>query len=370
MRGHLIRYSEDEKDEIAKTILVFMLKPMFGKPAFVCRMIPIFKISVQILQESIIAIAKIVHEANGSVCCLICDNHPINRKTFSEFHLEGQSSWKGSILPESEVFLLNDPVHLFKSIRNNWMTEKNGILSLKFRDNAIIGKWQDIVQLYNSEKMNVVKLTRLSHKAVHPTSLERQHVSFMANALHEKTVAALRPQQRETSELLNIFVQMWNMINIKRKDSDIRLNDVNRAPFLTTSDSRFDFMIDFANAINLMPGGKGWSRQMSLTSETKLAVANTVNGLVELMRLLLSEDHQYVLPGIFQTGRLEGEFGVYRRVEYSFLIISLFMIICLIFMVCLVFNLISIIVILTDSLAVETTSLPLNKWRTVSRCNK
>ena len=51
---------------------------------------------------------------------------------------------------------------------------------------------------------------------------------------------------------------------------------------------------------------------MSWTSETKVALVNSLNGLVEVITLLLSEGHSYVLRGIFQSDRLEGEFGVYR----------------------------------------------------------
>ncbi|XP_047146817.1 uncharacterized protein LOC124819347 isoform X1 [Hydra vulgaris] len=61
-----------------------------------------------------------------------------------------------------------------------------------------------------------------------------------------------------------------------------------------------------------MPGGKGWKRNKSFTSETKISFSNMLYGIVDLIRKLLNEDHQYVLPGIFQTDRLEGEFGIYR----------------------------------------------------------
>ena len=53
---HLIGYSEDNPAEIAKTILWFMIKPMFGKPAFVYHMVPIYKLSVNFVQNLIVEI--------------------------------------------------------------------------------------------------------------------------------------------------------------------------------------------------------------------------------------------------------------------------------------------------------------------------
>ena len=99
-----------------------------------------------------------IHEEGGKVFCLIRDNHPINRAVFSIFRVDGLPPWKGSIHSGHEVFLLNDPVHLFKSIRNYLMTEKTGLMNLQFRGNVFTGKWQDIVELYNCDKPMLSKL--------------------------------------------------------------------------------------------------------------------------------------------------------------------------------------------------------------------
>lgn len=310
--GHIIGYSEDKSDEIAKTILVLMLKPMFGKPAFVCRMIPTFKLSVGTLENAIRNVTKQVHEEGGTVFCLMCDNHPTNRAVYSNFRVEGLPPWKGSVHQDHEVFLLHDPVHLFKSIRNNWMTEKTSVISITFRGRNLTGNWREVIELYDCEKTNVVKMTKLSFKAVHPSSVERQKASLMTDVLNEKTVAALRTKNLKTFEFLEVLVTLWNMLNVKSSNAHVRLNDNNRMPFTSADDDRLAYITDFAAAIHDMPGGRGWNRHNSFTSETKIALSNTLNGLASVIRHLLSEDHSYVLPGIFQSDRLEGEFGIYR----------------------------------------------------------
>ena len=67
-----------------------------------------------------------------------------------------------------------------------------------------------------------------------------------------------------------------------------------------------------------MTGGKGVKRHCSLTSETRNAVVLTLQGIVHLIQHLLSLDHTYVLPGHFQSDRLEAEFGMYRYIFNCF----------------------------------------------------
>ena len=52
---------------------------------------------------------------------------------------------------------------------------------------------------------------------------------------------------------------------------------------------------------------------MCLTEDTSYALHLTLKGIVALIKLLLTKGFTYVLPGIFQSDRLEGEFGIYRQ---------------------------------------------------------
>ena len=98
-----------------------------------------------------------------------------------------------------------------------------------------------------------------------------------------------------------------------------RLYDANRNPVSEVDDPRITFVSSMKAAVADMPGGKGFGRIMSLTSETRNALAQTLHGLIYIIRRLLRENHAYVLPGIFQSNRLEGEFGIYRYMSATFL---------------------------------------------------
>ncbi|XP_065659062.1 uncharacterized protein LOC136083583 [Hydra vulgaris] len=104
------------------------------------------------------------------------------------------------------------------------------------------------------------------------------------------------------------------MLNVKRKGCDVLLNDTNRSFFQTLND-RFKEILAYADATSKMSEGKGFIHYNTFTPEPKHALVNTLQGLVELIKKLLSEDHRYVRPGIFQTDRLKGEFGIYRQLS-------------------------------------------------------
>ena len=69
---------------------------------------------------------------------------------------------------EPRFYLLHDTVHLFKSIRNNWITEKSERLKLVWNNEEIIGKWSDVIAIYDAGKHNTLQRTRLSYSAVYP----------------------------------------------------------------------------------------------------------------------------------------------------------------------------------------------------------
>ena len=137
----------------------------------------------------------------------------------------------------------------------------------------------------------------------------------MCAVFNERTVAALRADQlNDTADFLELLVKLWNILNIKRKDAGKTMNDPNRAPLCQADDPRINLIESMTAAFADMPRGKGFGRRTSLTSETRNAVVQTLQGMLYLVKYLLDGSHAYVLPGIFQSDRLEGELGIYRCV--------------------------------------------------------
>ena len=71
-------------------------------------------------------------------------------------------------MPKEGLFLLFEYVHLIKSIRNNWITEKSQELECEFQNQKFTAKWKSLVDLYDLEKQEIVKLSPLYEVSVFP----------------------------------------------------------------------------------------------------------------------------------------------------------------------------------------------------------
>ena len=175
--------------------------------------------------------------------------------------------------------LLQDTVHLFKSFRNNWITEGKQQLKLKppGKQQPILGKWSDICAIEAEERELPIRTTNLDFASCHPTPISRQKVKLALNVFNEKTIAALRMRgKQETAEIVDIVLRMWKYSNIKNPYLHIRLNDEDRRPFTSPNDERLSFLQSLAHSIVDMRGGRGSSRIQSLTAETRQAMFSTL----------------------------------------------------------------------------------------------
>ena len=326
LRGnHLIGYSEDEPKKAARTILAFMVRPLMGGKSTVVRLIPIFTLKADFLYNQLLCLLDIISEVGGRARAVICDCHATNQKCYkmlvNNFSNDHQKPWKirSPSDSNSSLFLLFDPTHLIKNIRNNWITERQKELTLRspVSDRLITGAWNDIISLYENEKNNIVKMTGLTYSACFPTTVERQNVSLVGKVFSEKVVAALALQgHASTAEVIGSILRMWKILNVKAPGLHIRLNDYDREEITKKDHKSLKYLEKISESIREMPAGRGRLRLKSLTYETRDALTQTLKGLVELSHVLLEDKTmRYILLGFFQSDRLEGEFGVYRQMS-------------------------------------------------------
>ena len=148
--------------------------------------------------------------------------------------------------PTRVWFLLFDPVHLLKCIRNNWITEKTRTLSI---DGATFGCFDDVRELYISERANALKTASLTHSAVFPSKLQLQNVQHVLRVFNEKVVAGLRLKgKHETADFIDQVLVWWKIQNVSAKGQDIRMRDPSRA-VQTPSSNNLQYYLDlFTNA--------------------------------------------------------------------------------------------------------------------------
>ena len=172
-------------------------------PAFVARLFPLSSLTGTFLLEQVSIISKLIHDSSGFVFLVMNNNLRTNQNFFKLMHEKHGTVTEFSINHPVQnsvftcLFLLYDPTHLVKNIRNNWTTEKTK--SLSFRDPTtqqnIIAKRTDLTQLYKClSESGRLNMTKLNYQTLYPDSFEKQKVPLVVDVFNEKTVAALNMQ--------------------------------------------------------------------------------------------------------------------------------------------------------------------------------
>ena len=144
-------------------------------------------------------------------------------------------------------------VHLFKNIRNNWITEKTQTLTFFDIDTneEVFAYWKDLISIHKSEEITDLKLTKLDYRTLYPNNFEKQKVSLVCNVFNEKTCIALEQQKNTgTENFVKNVTRLWHMLKIRSTSIGHRLNDVDRLPFSDPNDERFYFILKMATILN------------------------------------------------------------------------------------------------------------------------
>ena len=319
-RGHhLIGHSVDKPEKAAKTVLGLMLESLFGGPAFMARLLPVFSLDGELLFDQIKKLIKIIHDAGGFVFLVMCDDLRANQRAYSLFREEigvfDVFAVNHPIVnPNFDIlYLLHDPTHLFKNIRNNWVTEKMKTIDFiaPFSREISQARWSDLIEIYKNEAPCPIKQTKLSYATLYPTNFEKQKVSLAVNVFNEKTVAVL--SEKATGVMVKNVTKMWNILNVKTTSAGHRLNDPDREPITDANDPRLSFLLEIGHCFNEMKS-KYTHRVRSLTIDTSNALFLTLTGLVHMTKMFLIKfNFEYVLLGQFQSDPIEGAYGGFRQ---------------------------------------------------------
>ena len=322
--NHVVGFSCDDSSKAARTVVAIMIAPSMGKPAFVCRLILVYSLTHDFLYEQVLKVIELLHKNGGFSYLLMCDSLRTNQACFKLFQKTfGSEDIYSCNHPVSNdefsiLFLLYDPSHLLKNIRNNWQTEKMQKLKFTCPDDGriVTALWKDLINIYKSEEHLIIKSTKLNYATLFPTNFEKQKVCLATNVFNEKTVAELTSHgYSDTAMFVEHVTRLWNCLNVKTTDAGRNLNDSNREPCRSLEYERLMFIDDMGEQFKKMDASlsKYKGRVICLTVYTSNALHLTLKGIVALIKLLLTKGFTYVFPGIFQSDRLEGEFGIYRQ---------------------------------------------------------
>ena len=127
--------------KLANTVLSYMVVCMYGGPKFLCKMLPVKELNADFLFEQTNILLENLKEAGAKVIAIVCDGNRVNQAFFKKF--DTIFPW----LTKDNLFLLFDYVHIFKNIRNNWITEATQELEFYLNDQKYTARWSDIRKL-------------------------------------------------------------------------------------------------------------------------------------------------------------------------------------------------------------------------------
>ena len=215
------------------------------------------------------------------------------------------------------MFLIYDYINIFKNLRNNWISEALKLLSFHIDAREYLACWS--INLYEEDKKNPIRLTKLTRTSIYPKPLQRQSVSLVHQVFNEKTRASLKEPSAKINISLGtlLFVQIisdwFKIMNIKDKFIHQRVNDKLLSPWSQNCES-FTYLEKVCDVIASCQWEGGCLRQQKLTKFTaSVFVVTTKNVISATNYLLRNYDFQYVLPAAFSQNPFEKFFGQTRQ---------------------------------------------------------
>lgn len=323
--GVLFGYAADHPGERATTLLCIMAKCFFTNKKFLVKVLPCHALNAQFLYQTVTTVISSLEKSGAKVFALINDNNRVNQSFFRIFNkMSPATPWMvtSPTNPQQPLFLIFDPVHLLKNIRNNWVTDKTQTLTFYSSDTVKEANWKHLVELHQHEEKTLVRLSKLTKASVAPSNIEKQKVSLVVNVFNDQTAAALRTSSmsntgwNETADFIDSVIKLWKLMNCKSRWQSIRLRDPDRKAIDNTADGEAarQLLLEWALKAQMMRASK--VRMKCLTQDTADALVWTCRCLADISKFLLETStsirHTYVCLGFFQQDDLERHFGHFR----------------------------------------------------------
>lgn len=317
---NLVGLAENNPNELAKTVLSFMISSPFGKFKEIVRLLPVSGLSGEFLKTMTIEIINFVQQCNFTVISVITDNNRINQNMYKL--LSNSNTMPNPADPSKSIFLTYDSVHVFKNINNNWLNRKDNLKTFIYPDFTDLNKtkracFEHLRMFHRNEQLSIIKRAhKLSNKTLYPNNFERQNVTLADNIFHESTIVALTLEEeyKDTADFLQIIRHWWDIVNTKSTiKGKIKLNKWS-GPISSIDDEKIVFLNQFT--IWLTKWHELNNNDFSLSKDTNAALLRCTLSLIEIIAYSLQHfTITYVLPGKFQTDKLEERFGQYRRLS-------------------------------------------------------
>lgn len=313
--SHILGLSDNRPEDQATSALVIEIVCLHGGPKLVLRIHPVYKLNSQELTEQVLEAMAAVLKCGGLPLSLVCDNCPLNQAVYKKLQGPGKTRIPSLGI---DIYCTYDYVHVFKNIRNNWITEKTQRLKFTLNGTEYVAAWDDVKALYKEDCSNSLRLTRLTHTSVFPKPLQRQSVPLVCQVFNQKTVSAFKslesrvPHEKGTPILIGMVADWFSMNNVKSQFAEHRFRDSLRAPWTPNCPS-FTRLNEICAVISSCTA-TGLLRVNQLTKFTGQAfIVTTQSNIAAAKCLLVDHGFIYVIPACFSQDDLEKFFGKSRQ---------------------------------------------------------
>ena len=208
-------------------------------------------------------------------------------------------------------FLMFDPPHLIKCIRNN-------LMKYIFKFGNLVASWKDIEVFYNKDKeLSIRSAHKLTDKHIHPNNFQKMKVKYATQVLSHTVAASLctyislgvlPPSAMGTAELILKFDTLFDSVNSSKLYSPKKL----KTPITVTSNH-----VNFFNeAITFISNLKVFDGNTEVTGRIKCIKGwlITINAIISIWKhLQQNHDFKFLFTRRLNTDPLENFFGTIRQ---------------------------------------------------------
>ena len=320
---------KDADGELYKGVMSFMIVGLKESVAMIVKAIPECTISGEWLMPEIESVLRNLIKIGFKVRAVICDDHGTNVNAYSRLSKKYGSMDDLFIIFEGyKIYLLFDPVHLVKNVRNNLLAAKKFVFPAfhfaKFRDEITVTPgymdWRLLHTIYERD-LKLAAHFKMGHaityRALHPGN-KKQDVNLALSIFRESTSASIRrylPKREDAASFLNLINVWWTISNSKSK--------FNNQNYLGNAAVRGDGKIEFLQ--KMADWIEEWCEcpHYTLTPQTAAAMIKTLRGTAALLNDLFDEGYEYVRTAVLQSDPLERRYGVTRMMHGGHFLVSL-----------------------------------------------
>jgi hypothetical protein len=125
--GKITGVASNSKTEQANSVQAFLISSIAGSMREIVSLIPVKQLSSDNLVELVRKVISIVQKCVFIVTVVISDNNQLNAKAFETICSGSEMTFgiPNPDFPEYKLFFMFDTVHILKSVRNNWLNQKD-----------------------------------------------------------------------------------------------------------------------------------------------------------------------------------------------------------------------------------------------------